>query len=192
MSDQNENSIVEQQLNPTPVQVENTQPQAVTVDMEAINKAAEQRAERAAQTVVKDMLKQQGLDDEAIKGVLADWKSKQTTPEQALAAEKEKTAAAEARAIASEEKTIALSKGVPIGSTDEATTEKVTACMTLAKSYVTADVTFDVALEKALKIIRFEAEKTTPKPMWGGSGKNPTGTALTEKEIIKRKYLGLK
>lgn len=70
-----------------------TPPQAGTVDMEAINKAAEARAERAAQAVVKDMLTKQGLDDEAIQGVLADWKSKQKTPAQMLQEANDRNAA---------------------------------------------------------------------------------------------------
>jgi len=62
-----------------------TQPQPQqTVDMTQIEKAAQERAERAAQAAVKDMLKQQGLDDGTVKQMLAEFKAKQVTPEQTI------------------------------------------------------------------------------------------------------------
>lgn len=153
---------------------------AVTVDMEAINKAAEARAERAAQTVVKDMLKQSGLDDVAIKGVLDDWKAKQTTPEQEIKKRDDTIGALTQQLESEKQEKIALSKGIPIGSTDAAVTDKVTACLTLAKSYVTADVTFEAALDRALKIISFEGDKPIHRPpMWGGSGSATVKPAMS-------------
>lgn len=158
--------------------------QTVTVDMEALNKAAELRAERAAQTAVRETLKQQGLDDEAIKGVLAEWKAKQTTPEQELKLRDETIGDLKQQLEAERQEKVALAKGVPLGSEDEATKAKATACITLAKSYVSDDVTFEAALDKAMEIISFAApaqEKPEAKPpMWGGAGTKSTGVNTLE------------
>jgi len=56
----------------------------VTVDMAQIEKTAQERAERAAQAVVKEMLTKQGLDEATVKALVAEYKEKLVTPEQAV------------------------------------------------------------------------------------------------------------
>lgn len=166
----------------TSSQTETTQPQAVNVDMAVIEQKAQERAERAAQTVVKDMLKQQGLDDTAIQEMLTEYKAKQTTPEQELQKRDETIGTLQQQLENERQEKIALSKGVPLGIEDEATKEKVNACLTLAKSYISDDVAFDVALDKALKVIGFEQRQQAPPPMYAGAGK--IQVSATEAETI--------
>lgn len=174
----------------TPIQAAQTPTAAVSVDMEAINKAAEARAERAAQAAVKDMLKQQGLDDTAVKAMLDEWKSKQTTPEQELKRRDETIGTLQQQLDAERQEKAALAKGIPLTTEDETMKAKVAACMTLAKSYVSADVPFETALDKALQIISFAPaapEKPGVKPpMWGGAGSKPI--ASSEIDAMRAEY----
>lgn len=174
----------------TPVQAAQTPTTAVSVDMEAINKAAEARAERAAQAAVKDMLKQQGLDDAAVKTMLDEWKAKQTTPEQIIKQRDEAIGTLQQQLDTERQEKTALAKGIPLATDDETTKSKVAACMTLAKSYVSADVPFEAALDKALQIISFapaapEKPETKP-PMWGGAGTKPVGNS--EIDAMRAEY----
>lgn len=171
----------------TPVQAAPTSTAAVSVDMEAINKAAEARAERAAQAAVKDMLKQQGLDDTAVKAMLDEWKAKQTTPEQELKQRDETINTLQAQLESERQEKTALAKGIPLNADDEATKAKVAACLTLAKSYVAADVPFEAALDKALQIVSFTQPTHESKPpMWAGTGTKPISN--TEAEQMKAEY----
>lgn len=160
----------------------------VAVDMEAIQRAAEARAERAAQAAVKDMLKQQGLDDAAVKTMLDEWKAKQTTPEQELRQRDETIGTLQQQLDAERQEKSALAKGVPIGATDDATKAKVSACMTLAKSYMTAEVPFEAALDKALAIISFAPQQQRPAPMYGGTGTAQINLGQTVDDYKKMSY----
>lgn len=160
-------------------------PQTVNVDINAIAQIAEQKAEQKMQNVFKDMLKQQGFDSETVNAMAAEYKAKQVTPEQTIQELRQKVEL-------SEQREAALLKGIPLSTDDETEKQKVNACLTLAKSYVSDDVPFAVALDKALEIISFKPKQEAPPPMYGGAGKQPIGTVSTEKEEKKRKYLGLK
>lgn len=166
-----------------------TQPQTVTVDMDAINRAAEARAEQAAQGVVKDMLARQGLDDESIKGVLAEWRAKQPNPEAELKQRDDTIGQLQQQLESERQEKIALSKGVPVGTDDETAKEKVNACLTLAKSYVSDKVTFEQALDKALGIIKFGQEQLQANiPRFdSGGGKSPI-SGMTIEDYKKMSY----
>lgn len=176
--------ILVPEVNPTPEAVI-TQPQAEKVDINSILSQAEAKAtevaEKKADAVMRSMLKENGFDDDTIKTMIAEHKAKQVTPEMIL---KEKDDAIKELKNSNKEKDmklIAISKGIPVGSTDETIAEKVSACLTLAKNYTSSEVPFDVALDKAMKHISFESEKIIPPPMYGGSGKS-TVTVDTEKQ----------
>ena len=180
----------------TAAEPEQTQPQAVNVDNIAGQAKASGAGEKETESVFKAMLKQEGLDTATIAQMTAEWKSKQVTPEQ-TAKEKDDTILnlqKELEAVRYEK--IALSKGVPVGSADEALSEKANACMTLARSYVTDDVPFDKALEKALQVISFAAEAPaaeTPPPMYGGAGKSTVNPTEKEKMIaVAKAAIGVK
>lgn len=165
-----------------------TQPQAVNVDIQAILKQAEEKANQVAETkadaVMKSMLKQQGLDDENIKTMLAEWKSNQVTPEQTIQELQTKLELANKKETELTQREIALLKGVPLNSQEETEKEKVNACLTLAKSYVSETVTFETALDKALNVISFENQtKKEVKEPYAGAGRKSLNTVLTtEKE----------
>jgi hypothetical protein len=93
-----------------PVQQVQTQPPAVTVDINAITAQAEAKATEAAEkkmeAVFKSMLQQQGLDAESISKMTSEWRAKQATPESEikrlgdeLAAERSKIASYEKAAV---------------------------------------------------------------------------------------------
>lgn len=67
--------------------------QPAQVDMDAITQTAERQAEKKAQSVVRDMLKQSGLDDALIGEMLTEFKAKRQTPEQLLETERQQKAA---------------------------------------------------------------------------------------------------
>jgi len=74
-------------INNTAQQPENTQPQAVNVDIDAIvsqaSSKATRQAERKMQGVFKSMLEQEGLDTETIDSVTAEWKGNKKPAERA-------------------------------------------------------------------------------------------------------------
>lgn len=83
--------------NMTTEQSENTQPQAVNVDTDAIvsqaSAKATEQAEKKMQAVFKSMLQQEGLDTETINSVTAEWKAKNkpAEPEKPQESEEYKT-----------------------------------------------------------------------------------------------------
>jgi len=135
-------------------QTQSTQSAAVNVDMDTIVRLAEEKAVQKMDAVFKSMLTQNGLDPETAKAMTAEWKSKQTTPEQVLKAKDDEIAALQASMLAEQQKSIALMKGVPLA--DESQADKVNAVLTLAKSNVSDKVTYEQALDNALKVIRFD------------------------------------
>lgn len=189
---------------PTPPQAAPTQSTAVNVDINSIISQAETKAAEAAEKkmtgVFKSMLEQQGLDPETINRMTAEWKAKQVTPEQIIQDKDEEiqqrdgTITQLQQQIEKErQEKLALSKGVPLGAEDEALKEKATACITLARSYMSDSVPFESALEKALQIISFRevppAEpEEVPKPaLQVTSGINPPPTQ-SETEAMQAAY----
>lgn len=174
-----------------------TPPQAVNVDINQIIKQAEEKAaevaEKRAEGAFKSMLQQQGLDAETISKMTEEWKSKQVTPEQIIQAKEAEIAARDgtisqltAQIEAERQEKIALSKGVPLNSEDEALKEKANACITLAKTYMTDNVPFDSALEKALEIISFKQPDPSPaSPVPRFAGGEPAVVNKTEAEELK-------
>lgn len=152
------------------------------VDMAAIEKAAQERAERAAATVVKDMLKQQGLDDEAIKTMLKEYKDKQVTPEQALKAlekEKEVGFAERDRKIAEyERRDILRGHGLTDAEDIEVMSIRIERLMTKEKDFATA------AKEYFEKNPRPDKPPATAVP--GVSGNTPL--TATEQEQLNAQY----
>ena len=154
----------------TPTAAVNTPPQAATVDIESLNRIAENRAERAAQAAVRDTLKQQGFDDEAIKEMVADWKSKKKTPEQVLAEKEAALQAAEQEKSTLETKIAVMSKGIPAEDVDDY----------LAMAKVRMDKGEADSLEKALDIV---IQKKPLQQQNGGAGfsdKQPPGKSTFE------------
>lgn len=156
----NADPVVQTVVN-NPVSEPPTQPQAVNVDIQAIAQIAEQKAEQKMTAVFKDMLKQQGFDPEAINAVTAEWKSKQTTPEKELEAERQLRHETQTKLAQVEQELLALSKGVPIGSDNPETKAKADACITLARSYISDEVDFTTALEKAKQVMGFDTPAVT-------------------------------
>jgi len=164
-----------------------TQPQAVTVDMEALSRIAEKKAEKVSQSVVKEILTKQGLDDETIKNVLADFKSRQPDPKQEIENYKTTIGQLQTQIETEQREKIAMLKGVPLNSDDDAVKEKANACMTLAKSYISESVPFEVALDRALQVISFADKKediNIPK-FDGGAGREP----ITQKDVKGMSYM---
>lgn len=62
----------------------------------------------------------------------------------------------------------------------------------ISKRMTVDNVDFATAADLCLKDNPVAPAHKMPPPMYGGSGKNPTGTPLTEKQQAKRKYHGLK
>lgn len=169
-----------------------TQSTAVNVDIEAISKLAAEKAEQKMDAVFKSMLTQHGLDPETAKNMAAEWKAKQSTPEKEIQALTEANNTLKATIEAEQQKNIAIMKGVPLADTAQA--DKVNACLTLAKSYVSDTVTYEQALDNALKIISFgEAEKQTGfVPTAGQSGGGSTQkTAADEILLAAQKAMGI-
>ena len=170
----------------TPQPAAPTQPQTANVDINAIISQAETKASEAAEKkmtgVFKSMLEQQGFDAEAISKMTADWKAKQVTPEQELKQRDDTIGQLQRQLEDEKQEKIALSKGVPLSSDDEPTKEKVNACLTLAKSYVSDTVTFEQALDKALAIINFEQKQDAKAiPRFDSSGnKDPIANKDTK------------
>ena len=159
-----------------------TQSTAVNVDIEAIARVAAEKGGQKEEAVFKSMLLQDGLDMELVKAMTAEWKAKQTTPEQILKEKDDAIAALQAEKLAEQQKTIALMKGIPLA--DETQTDKVNAVLTLAKSYVSDTVTYEAALDNALKIINFgEQQQSGFVPTAGQSG-GGTAQKTTKEEML--------
>ena len=159
-----------------------TQSTAVNVDVEAISRLAAEKAEQKMDAVFKSMLTQHGLDPETAKNMTAEWKAKQSTPEKELKARDEQIKILQAEKLAEQQKNIAILKGIPLA--DEAQADKVNAVLTLAKSYVSDTVTYEQALDNALKIISFEKEQqtgfTATAGQSGGGAPSSPGKTITE------------
>lgn len=169
-----------------------TQSTAGNVDYSAIIETAAQKAaaetEKKFDGVLKSMIKQQApqTDEETIKAMVADYKSKQVTPEKEIQTRDETIKTLQATIEAEQQKNTAMLKGVPLS--DEAQAEKVNACLTLAKSYVSDTVTFEQALDKAMNVISFTAaEEQKPSGFQVSAGASNTGTNA-DVERLKAEY----
>lgn len=124
----------------------NTPPQAATVDIEAITRQAVEKATEAAEkkqeAVFKSMLEQQGLDADSINKMVADWKSKQRTPETELAEAKEQLAAEQSKVQKLVQEKAVLAKGIP--------DDKASKYLKLAMAYMDEKTDFAAALVLAL------------------------------------------
>ena len=169
-----------------------TQSTAVNVDIEAISKLAAEKAEQKMDAVFKSMLTQNGLDPETAKAMAAEWKSKQVTPEQMLKEKDDAIAALQAEKLAEQQKNIAILKGIPLA--DETQADKVAAALTLARSYVSDTVTYEQALDNALKIISFgntqQQSGFVPTMGQSGGGANQQ-TAKDEMLAAAQKAMGI-
>lgn len=166
----------EQNLITTTVQAEQTPAAAVSVDMEAINKAAEARAERAAQAVVRDMLKQSGLDDAAIQTMTAEWKSKQISPNETIAQlTKERDdgfAERDAKITGYEQEKILRSYGLTDNEDVEIYGIRINRLISDSKDFEQAAAEYFKAHPAATPM-----DATTKPPMWGGSGRQVVNPA---------------
>ena len=153
-----------------------TQPQAENADMDAIIRAAAQKAEEAASkkmpAVFKSVLLQQGFDTDTIAKMTAEWKSQQTTPEDTIAELKTQKEASDKRADALEKRFQIVEKGIPADQADK--------YAKLAAVYMDDETDFAAALDKALA--DFPVKHTTPTIVLPSSG----GTVGTDDEFQKR------
>jgi len=161
---------------------QHTQPQAEIaarpeIDMQQIDRVAQARAERAAKTVMTDMLKQQGIDDpEAIKQIIAEWKSKQKTPDQELMELKDALAAEKAKLAEITE--ISTIKEHGISDPEEIALYRIRINQ-LAKE---GDAFADVANEYFKKNAHI-IEKPKVTVSFGGTGKTPMTQSETDSMI---------
>lgn len=155
-----------------------TQPQAVNVDMEAINRAAEQRAERAAQTVVKDMLTKQGLDDNTIQEVLKDWKAKQTTPEDELIRERADHAKTLAENTKLKQEKILKNHGINDDEEINVYSIRINQLVTDGKDFETT----------AKEYFENHPVQQTPPPFYTGEGKTVVNSGVTLEDYRKKNY----
>lgn len=102
----------------TPAQADTTLSTAANVDMSLIEQKAAERAERAAQAVVRDMLKQSGLDDDAIKKMLDEYKAKQVTPEMEMKQLKDELKASKAEVAQMRQLDFLKGKGIDVEELD--------------------------------------------------------------------------
>ena len=177
---------------PAPPAPQTTQSTAVNVDIEAIARLAAEKGEQKTEAVFKSMLSQGGLDMESIKAMTSEWKSKQTTPEAEIKQRDEMIATLQAEKLAEQQKNIAILKGIPLA--DETQADKVAAALTLARSYVNETVTYEQALDNALKIISFgeTQQQTGFVPTTGQSGGGTVQqTAKEEMLAAAQKAMGI-
>lgn len=175
MSEELNTTVMEQiettQTQPTtasqPVQTQST---AVNVDMAVIEQKAQERAERAAQAVVRDMLKQSGLNDAAIQTMIAEWKSKQISPEETIAQltreRDDGFAERDAKITAYEREKILRSYGLSDNEDVEVYGIRIERLITDGKD-------FEQAAAEYFKVhpIAPPVDTTAKPPMWGGSGR---------------------
>lgn len=142
----------------TTAPVTSTPPQAATVDVDAITRAASEKAEEAAsrkmEAVFKSMLAQQGLDSETIAKMTDEWKSKQVTPELQMQEKDAAIAAAKAENETLQRQIAAIGKGVPA--------DKAAKYIKLAESYMDASTGFDAALDAAIADFPFQKQERPP------------------------------
>jgi hypothetical protein len=177
--DTNAQSAVQTTTETAPV-VQTTSTQASagnqgTLDEAKVNAAiaaalekADERAQKKAEGVFKSMLEQSKLniDAETLDKMVEDYKKNQPTPENMLEAEKQKNQDLQNKLTQNEQEKIALMKGLPLGSDNAEEKEKVNACLTLAKSFLDDKTDFSAAIDRAMKIVSFEAEKPKAPPMY--------------------------
>lgn len=177
MSEETNNATVfnEEMVQATAQKPEQTQSTAVNVDIDAIvtqaaTKAAE-LAEKKNESVFKSMLQQSGLDDAAIQSMLADYKSKQTTPEQTIKRLKDELEQERGKVSAMEQAAVLKDLQIPTKELDyykrritEHAAEKKLSFADAAKAYMEIDPL---------------PTKVSASATYGGAGK----TAITPTEL---------
>lgn len=156
----------------TPVVAVNAQP---TVDYNAIAQKAAEKAlevsERKKESVFKSVAQQEGVEDtEALNKMLAEWKSKQKTPEQEAEEARLELERVQNEKSTLETKIAVMSKGIPAEDVDDY----------LAMAKVRMDKGEADSLEKALDIV---IQKKPLQQQNGGAGfsdKQPPGKSTFE------------
>ena len=159
-----------------------TQPQAVNVDMTVIEQKAQERAERAAQAAVRNMLEQAGFGGSELKSMLDEYKAKQVTPEQTI----QQLTSERDSGFATRDAEIATLKQEKIlrgyGFTDD---EEVTVYGIRINQLVTTEKDFATAAKEY-----FEANPRPTKPpaslKFNGSGHQPM--TATEEDALAVQY----
>lgn len=181
--DETTNTATQPEQTTTPAGAAQTQSTAGNVDMATIEQKAQERAERAATAVVKDMLKQSGLDDAAIQTMLADWKSKQTTPEDTIKQLQGDVAARDAKIAEYERYKVMQSHG--FSDKDEQSKEDWARYEARISQIAVDGKTFEQAAQEY-----FEAHPRKPKASASAtnSGTGRTSMTATELDSLKADY----
>lgn len=186
MDKQNTNTAAQPEQPTTPTGAAQTAQQPATVDINAIVSQAAQKAaeiaseaqEKKMDAVFKSMLKQSGLDDAAIQTMLADWKSKQTTPEDTIKQLQGDVALRDAELTALKQEKILRSHGL----TDD---EDIEIYGIRINKLVTDGKTFEQAAQEY-----FEAHPRKQKASASAtnSGTGRTSMTATELDSLKADY----
>jgi len=183
----NTNIPTEGTAQPTTEQTEQTQSTAAYVDMALIEQTAQTRADRAARSVVKDMLRQAGLDDSSISSMLAEYKAKQATPEQTIQAlTKERDEGFKARdaelATLKQEKIL---RGHGINDDEDIILYSIR-----IKMHTAPEIPFEQAAKEYFEA-HPQPKKVPASAIFGGTGKTPIHFE-TSKDNDMREAMGIK